>query len=137
MKEQPIMMTYSDHRKLAGVVEARRFDSNRFDIRAIERLAGELARAQLVESQDIPPEVVTMDSNISVRDLDSNEMLIFTLSWPDQSDAFNGRINVLAPLGMALLGCRIGQNIQWPVPCGMRRLRVEDIVFQPEKQFHA
>ena len=56
----------------------------------------------------------------------------FTLSWPGTADPERGRINVLAPLGMALLGCRVGQAVEWPVPAGIRRLRVEAVLFQPE-----
>lgn len=132
MKEQTIIMTWPDHTQLTDLVEAQRFKKTGSDTKAFQRLAGELARARLVASQDIPPDVVTMDSRVRVRDLDSSEMLTFTLAWPEKSDARNGRVNVLAPLGMALLGCRVGQEVEWDVPCGMRRLRVEEVIAQPE-----
>jgi len=132
MKEQSIILTWPDHAQLTALVESQQFNKNGYDTQAFQRLAGELARAQLVASRDIPPDVVTMDSHICVRDLDSNETLAFTLSWPERSDPGNGRINVLAPLGMALLGCRVGQEVAWPVPNGIRRLRVEQVISQPE-----
>lgn len=132
MKEEIIIMTWPDHAQLTSLVERQQFKKGGYDSKAFQRLAGELARAQLVASQDIPADVVTMDSHISVCDLDSNETLEFTLSWPERSDPTSGLINVLAPLGMALLGCRVGQEVEWPVPNGTRRLRVEQVISQPE-----
>ena len=132
MNEQTIIMTWPDHARLTELVEKQRYKKESFDAEAFKRLAGELARARLVASEDIPPDVVTMNSELRVRDLDSSELLTFTLSWPDTASPANGRINVLAPLGMALLGCRVGQDVEWPVPGGMRRLCVEEVLYQPE-----
>ena len=132
MNDHTIIMTWPDHAQLTQLVEARRRNRPSMDAKAFDRLADELARAHLVASQDIPPDVVTMNSRISVRDLDSDETFTVLLSWPDQADAGNGRVNVLAPLGMALLGGRCGQEIQWSMPGGLRRLCVEEILFQPE-----
>jgi regulator of nucleoside diphosphate kinase len=131
MTETPIIMTWPDHAQLTAMVESRRNRKNGQDGVALERLATELARARLVAAQDIPADVVTMNTRAKVRDLDSDEVFSFALSWPDQADAGLARINVLAPLGMALLGCRTGQEVEWPVPGGTRRLRVEGVL-QPE-----
>lgn len=134
MNEQTIILTWPDHARLTELVERHRFKKNGFDAEAFKRLAGELTRASLVASEDIPPNVVTMNSKIRVRDLDSAEELTFTLSWPDRANPGDGLINVLAPLGMALLGCRVGEEVEWPVPGGMRRLCVDEVLFQPEKE---
>ena len=132
MTETPIIMTWPDHAQLTTLVEDRCAVRNDPDAEALVRLAGELARARLVAAQDVPADVVTMNTTAQVRDLDSNDVFAITLSWPDQADAVSARINVLAPLGMAILGCRVGQEIEWRVPGGHRRLRIEDVLFQPE-----
>ena len=132
MEEQTIIMTWPDHAQLTELVERQQYEQDGPDAQAFQRLAGELARAQLVAARDIPPDVVTMNSTLRVYDLDSAEELTFTLSWPEAADPDKSRINVLAPLGMALLGCRVGQTIEWPVPAGILRLRVEAVLFQPE-----
>lgn len=132
MTETPIVMSWPDHAQLTAIVEARQNSRNSPDAKALERLASELARARLVAVQDIPPDVVTMNTRAEVRDLDLDEVFSCTLSWPEQADAANARINVLAPLGMALLGCRVGDEVEWPVPGGIRRLRIESVLFQPE-----
>ncbi len=132
MDNEAITMTWPDHSRLTRLVEARRAKRGDPDELAFKQLNDELARAQLVASYDIPHCVVTMNSRIQVRDLDSNEVMNITLSWPNEADASRERINVLAPLGMALLGCRVGQSVEWPVPGGRRRLQIEDVIFQPE-----
>lgn len=132
MNDQTIILTWPDHAELTLLVESHRYHANHLDGPAFERLAVELARAKLVASHDTPFNVVTMNTQLRARDLDSNEALTLTLSWPDDADAERGYINVLAPLGMALLGCRVGQDVDWPVPGGHRRLRVEEVLYQPE-----
>ncbi len=132
MRDQTIILTWPDHAELTNLVEEHRYCANQLDGPAFERLAVELTRAKLVASKDIPFNVVTMNTSLSARDLDTNETLNMTLSWPDEADPFKGCINVLAPLGMALLGCRVGQKVVWSTPGGRRRLRVEEIIYQPE-----
>jgi len=132
MSDQTIILTWPDHAELTLLVESRRYRPNTLDGPAFERLAAELSRAKLVASGDIPTNVVTMNTRFRARDLDTNEELTLTMSWPDEADVNRGCVNVLAPLGMALLGCRVGQDIDWPVPGGHRRLRVEAVLYQPE-----
>ncbi|MDF7806058.1 nucleoside diphosphate kinase regulator [Pontiellaceae bacterium B12219] len=132
MKEQPIVMTWPDHSRLTRLLEEHRINNPRADRQAFEKLDHELARAQLVAKQDIPADVVTMNSLVKVFDLELGDEYSFTLSWPHEANVSENRINVLAPLGMALLGSRVGQEIEWPLPDGNCRLRVDEILFQPE-----
>jgi len=119
---------------------------SRFDFERLERLLGkvgaggnldllraELDRAELVEPGDVPPDVVTMNSRIRVADEDTGEERELKLVFPAFADAGAGAVSVLAPVGSALLGLRIGAVIEWPVPDGRaRRLRVVGIAYQPE-----
>lgn len=132
MANETLLMTSADHVRLSRLIEARQSTRNGPDDQSFRQLGEELARANLVESSEIARDVVTMNSRVQVRDLDTNEVQVITLSWPPEADAGTGRINVLAPLGMALLGCRVGQSVEWPVPGGRRRLQIEDMLFQPE-----
>lgn len=132
MKEEAIIMTWPDHARLTELVEVQRNINLGADSKAFQRLRRELERAQLVAEKDIPADVVTMDSQVQVFDMEMGARYVFTLSWPYQQTMADDRINVLAPLGMALLGSRVGQKIEWPVPEGTCRLRVEKVLFQPE-----
>ncbi len=80
----------------------------------------------------IPPDVVTMNSRVVLRDLDSDETMTYTLVFPKDADIGAGAISVLAPVGTAIIGYAVGAVIEWPVPGGIRRIRIEQILYQPE-----
>ena len=129
--EGPIYMTVSDMERLVALVngyrEHGREDGN------LDLLEEELARALVVDGpRGLPSDVVTLDSRVLVVDLDSGEERLFTVVLPSKANIDEGRISVLAPLGMAVLGYRSGQEIAWDVPGGPRRLMVRRIMYQPE-----
>ena len=94
-------------------------------------LAGELRRARVVPRSRIPRDVVTMNSTVRLRDLETGEEETYTLVYPDDADIEENKLSVLAPVGTALLGYRAGDVVEWPVPAGVRRFRVEKVLFQP------
>jgi regulator of nucleoside diphosphate kinase len=65
--------------------------------------------------------------------LDSDETEEYELVYPADADMAHNRISVLAPIGTAILGYRLGDVIEWPVPAGLRRIRVEEVLYQPER----
>lgn len=95
-------------------------------------LSAELARAEVVPSKEVPPDVVTMNSKVVLRDIDTSEETTYTLVFPRNADVDAGAISILAPVGTAILGYAKGDVVEWPVPSGMRRLRIEEILYQPE-----
>lgn len=119
---------------------------SRFDLERLERLLdrvgrggnldllqAELDRAEVVEPQDVPPDVVTMNSRVRVADEATGEESELQLVFPAAADAERGAVSVLAPVGSALLGLRVGAVIEWPVPDGRaRRIRVVGVSYQPE-----
>ena len=132
MERRQILITTEDHKRLHVLLEsalARIAD----DTARLDELRGELSRAVVVPEFDIPEDVVTMDSTITFRDLDTNEIETYTLVYPDRADIANGKLSVLAPIGTAVLGYRVGHELKWLVPAGWRRLKVEQVVFQPER----
>ena len=99
----------------------------------LEDLQRELERAWSVEPCDVPPDVVTMNSTVQLRDLDTGDTETFTLVFPEDADVTRQRISVLAPIGTAILGYRAGDVILWPVPKGRARLCVEQVIYQLER----
>lgn len=96
-------------------------------------LRDELARAQIVEPRAMPDDVITMNSTARFRDADSGEEREMTLVYPRDAHGEADRVSILAPVGTALLGLRIGQAIDWPMPGGRQvRLQVLAIRYQPE-----
>jgi len=96
-------------------------------------LAAELGRANVVEPEDMPADVVTMNSRVTCVDDVGGETHRLTLVYPPDADVDRHRVSVLAPVGTALLGLSVGQSIDWNAPGGRSlRLRVTAIDYQPE-----
>jgi regulator of nucleoside diphosphate kinase len=89
-----------------------------------------------VEARAIPHDVVTMSSRVRLKDLGMNEEKVCTLVFPSEADLSQQKISVLAPIGTAILGYRIGDTVEWRVPAGVKKLRIEEILFQPEAEGH-
>lgn len=97
-------------------------------------LEAELARADIVEPQDMPPTVVSMNSTVRFKVQGSTEEFSLTLVYPKDMDASGDKISVLAPVGSALLGLSQGDQIEWPKPGGgVLNVSIEEIVYQPER----
>jgi regulator of nucleoside diphosphate kinase len=127
--EHDIIITDSDRQRLRPVIEQH-------DTAASEALDAELHRATIVEQRAVPADVVTMNSEVVYEDCTTNVQRKVTLVYPQHANASEGRVSVLAPIGSALLGLRVGQTIEWRVPNGTRRIRVVAIPYQPEAAGH-
>ena len=102
----------------------------------MQELEQELDRGLLVKPNNIPGNVITMNSTACLMDLDTGEELIYTLVFPKDADIQQNKISVLAPIGTAMLGYSIGDIFEWKVPDGIRRLKVIKLVYQPEASGH-
>src|SRR5512140_2323767 len=126
-----IHLVRHDHDRLRPLVDSTA-SADRWLRQALERLEEELDRAVIIDAAEVPADVVTLDSWVRLLDLDSGRELLVSPVLPSKADANAGRLSVLAPLGMAVLGYRAGDTIEWRVPGGLRRLRVLQVMFQPE-----
>jgi regulator of nucleoside diphosphate kinase len=133
MQQQAIRVTELDSRRLQGLIEGSRVKDTR-DAGNVKLLERHLDDAEIIPAESIGPHVVTMNSEVRVRDLDSPETMVFQVVFPRAADATAGKISVLAPLGMAVLGRRLGEHVTWEVPGGVRRLLVDRILYQPERE---
>ena len=124
----PIVMSRLDYDRIEALLE----DAGKrgVDIAALE---SELTRAEVVEPAQMPKDVISMNSTARFRDETSNEERELTLVYPRDANGEAGRVSILAPVGSALLGLRVDQSIDWPVP-GNRTitLRVLSVEYQPE-----
>ncbi|SHK70604.1 nucleoside diphosphate kinase regulator [Desulforamulus aeronauticus] len=126
-----IYITNTDQLRLKKLIDKEK----EFNVGTKEYLINleqELDRANIVTSQEIPPDVITMNSEVLLRDLDTEEEMVYTLVYPEEADLLNDKISVLAPVGTAILGYRIGDVLEWKVPDGVVKLRVEKLLYQPE-----
>ena len=131
METRPIYITGQDMLRLRQLLIAAEGVTTR-DLDHLATLSHELDRAILVTAEDAPSDIVTMRSQVRVRDLESGETSDYTLGYPWEADVASNHVSVLAPLGTALLGYREGDQFTWRMPGGVRRLCVEKILHQPE-----
>jgi regulator of nucleoside diphosphate kinase len=97
-----------------------------------EQLDIELARANVVAETEIGRDVVTMNSDVTYEERGTGTRRTVRIVYPRDANAARGWISVLAPLGSALLGLKVGQEIEWRMPSGLRRVRVLAVPYQPE-----
>jgi regulator of nucleoside diphosphate kinase len=131
-KESTIYITEVDLARLRKLIEVARDSGIDSNTPYMNKLEGELDRANIVEPRDIPTDAITMRSKVRLRDLESRKEMIYSLVFPNEADVDEGKISVLAPVGTAMIGYRVGDIIEWEVPSGLRRLKVEEILYQPE-----
>lgn len=131
MKERTIYITEQDRSRLWQLITNAKYADYRGS-KYVEALVGELERAVVVEPKSVPADVITMNSRVQLVDLDSGETMVYTLVFPQDADLAEGKISVLAPVGTAMLGYRVGDVFSWQVPSGERRIKVESILYQPE-----
>lgn len=129
-----IILTSQDLNRLERLLDALPADS----FPGKTELQTELDRAEVVEPQEVPPDVVTMNSKVRFA-FESGEEFCLTLVYPQDTDGSVERISILAPVGSALLGLSTGEHIAWPRPGGgMMKVRLVEVVYQPERagEFH-
>ena len=123
--DQDIIITNTDLQRLLPVLDIN-------DTPASESLEAELHRATIVDQRAVPADVVTMNSEVVYEDCATHARRSVKVVFPQDADATQGRVSVLAPIGSALLGLRVNQTIEWQVPSGTKRIRVVEIRYQPE-----
>ncbi len=97
-----------------------------------ESLLNELESAKIVEPGAIPPNVVTMNSVIKISFLKHKKQVQFQIVYPDQANLKENKISIFSPIATALIGYRTGDEIEWIVPAGLTKIRIDEIIYQPE-----
>src|SRR3954469_5526508 len=119
-QRKAILMTESDFERIQSLINSCR-SHWRQDLDQLDRLQEELDKAKIVKAADIPPDVVTMNSRVLVRDITAGREFVCHIVFPKNADSGLNRISILAPIGTALLGYRSGSTVEWQMPSGKRR----------------
>ncbi|MFN3454460.1 MAG: nucleoside diphosphate kinase regulator [Pseudobdellovibrio sp.] len=116
-----IIITETDYQKISSLVYALETETTKL-------LEGELDRAEIVEDEALPKDVVAMNSIVKFKDLEDNSESSVTLVYPHEANIELNKVSVLAPIGAALIGLRVGETINWPMPNGKKKsLKVEGV----------
>lgn len=126
MKHKTITLTETDYQRLNSLLSHH---SN------LEDLENEIERAHIMSGSEIPSDLVTMNTTFKYLNVTDNKMSEMTIVYPQNANSEDKKISVTAPLGSALLGLRVGEEIDWKFPDGItRKLKVLEVVYQPEMQ---
>jgi len=131
MDARKIQITENDLKNLYEAIREAENSGYRSSI-YLQQLKGELDRAEIVTPEEIPADVITMKSKVILTDLSDNSTMELTLTYPEEGAGGEGRVSILAPIGTAILGYRVGDVIEWDTPAGKTSLRVEKVLYQPE-----
>ena len=131
MNPRDTYITEVDLSRLRDVLKAR-VNTNAWDRDHLENVEKELDRAHVVDPSAIPHDVVTMNSQVRIEDVDTSMENVYTLVFPSEASIPDKKISILAPIGTALLGSRVGETVDWLVPAGMRTVRIKEVLYQPE-----
>jgi regulator of nucleoside diphosphate kinase len=130
MNEDVILITEKDLLRIRNVLSYQKSED-------FENLDLELDRAKVISDAEVPEDLVTMNSKIKFLNINEQKELVITIVYPSEADFSQGKISVLASLGSALLGLRVGQEINWMFPDGKTRtLKILEVLYQPEANEH-
>lgn len=129
-----LLMTEKDARKLRTMIQESASTDTQAGVQW-QLLEEEIEKASIVPAVNLPADVVTMHSRVRIVDMRTGEQLVYQIVYPHEANYAEKRISILAPIGMALLGYAAGTEIEWKVPSGSRRLRIE-AVEQPTEIQH-
>ncbi len=125
-----IHITELDARRLNRLIERTAHPDGRHQ-EYLNRLKGELDRAKIVDEDHLPNGLITMNSIVELEDLADGEISTYTLVFPEEADASEGLISILAPLGTGMLGYKAGDTFSWETPGGKVRYKILSVSTRP------
>ena len=132
--DRGIFITATDLERLKKLIENEKVLRKKEESKEIRDLEKELNRAVIVKSENIPHDIITMNSKFILVDLNSNEEIEYSLVYPENADFFDNKISIIAPIGTAMLGYKEGDEIDWHIPDGVARFKIKKIIYQPESE---
>lgn len=130
--DRDILITAKDYERLRKLIAEEREFGKSVDPLELKALEQELDRAVITRAEDIPSDIITMNSEFVLEDLDSGDETTYSLVYPEDADFLENRISIIAPVGTAIIGYRQGDEIKWRIPSGTARLKIKKVMYQPE-----
>jgi len=93
----------------------------------INDLQNKLSRAYIVDKTNMPTDRVVFGSKVRVLDIDLAEEEDFILVGPGEEDYDNNRILLTSPIGQGLVGKKVGDEVEVPIPRGTLKLKIVEI----------
>lgn len=130
MKQPNIIISSQDLHRLETMLEHQAVQTP-----TMQHLENELARAEVVEPEQVPTNIVSMNSKVRITIAPSTQSVEIVLVYPHDFTGDKSQVNILAPVGAAILGLTEGQTIEWPQPDGqLMKIKIEKVIYQPERE---
>lgn len=120
--QKKMFITFNDYQRILGLIELASLRSKTPDV--VEKLVQEMKGAKMLPQENISKDIITMNSKALLTDLSSGKSIEITVTYPQDADHLHRRVSVFSPIGLALLGSRVGDIVSWKVPAGTGRFRV-------------
>lgn len=91
------------------------------------KLYEELKKAQIVDAENFPADIVRLNSTVVIKDLKTKRDMTITIVLPQKADIKQKKVSVLAPIGTALIGFKKGQTVSWQVPSGKKDFMIMEV----------
>lgn len=126
-----VTLTKNDYTRIyKAITDAK--NSKTINSNEAEKLLSELCKAEIVPSEKIDKDVVTMNSEVKLFFENTQKEQSFKIVYPQDANLKENKISIFSPIATALIGYKIGDEIEWIVPGGMTKIKIVDLIYQPE-----
>lgn len=126
-----VTLTKNDYTRIyKAITDAK--NSKTINSNEAEKLLSELSKAEIVSSEKIDKDVVTMNSEVKLFFENTQKEQSFKIVYPQDANLKENKISIFSPIATALIGYKIGGEIEWIVPGGMTKIKIVDLIYQPE-----
>ncbi|PPZ92941.1 nucleoside diphosphate kinase regulator [Cloacibacterium normanense] len=126
-----VTLTKNDYTRIyKAITDAK--NSKTINSNEAEKLLSELSKAEIVPSEKIDKDVVTMNSEVKLFFENTQKEQSFKIVYPQDANLKENKISIFSPIATALIGYKIGDEIEWIVPGGKTKIKIVDLIYQPE-----
>jgi regulator of nucleoside diphosphate kinase len=126
-----VIITKQDYNRInRSLTEAKARNSIKKE--EAEKLMSELKSAKIVDQAEIDKDVVTMNSIVKIHFQNNKTNMEFQLVYPADADLKQKKISIFSAVASALIGYKVGDEIDWLIPSGMTKIVIDEVIYQPE-----
>ncbi len=126
-----LIVNKNDYAKIFQCISTAK-QSNSIKPAEAEQLSNELKSAKLVDPKNIPGDVITMNSVVKFHFQNNKTQNEIKLVYPSDANIKERKISIFSAVAIALIGYKVGDEIEWQLPTGSTKIVIDQIVYQPE-----
>lgn len=92
-----------------------------------ERLMAEIKEAQIFKDEELPKDVVCLNTETKIKNTENGQEFIFKIVEPNHADIKKQLVSVFAPISIALFGYQTGDIINWEMPDGIKEFKILEV----------